>query len=225
MTSWRLALVCLIGASSSPPARAEYVCVPGATGGWACGDQQNPPTAAPLADSGSSRPTAPPPLLLIDPKRFQVDQPTAAMAPAAASTPPAAPVPVPSPAVAEPVPAPPTPEPTPAAVTARPAPPAPTPAGLAGNAEFAALTPELYTLQLAATATPDGFPALLRQLDAASAALPAWQIRVQRGERSLWLLCLGSFVDPASARAATPAAAKGAFSKSIGELQSQLARQ
>ena len=87
--------------------------------------------------------------------------------------------------------------------------------------------PFLFKDQAAFHAAVDGpaGAALLRQLDAASAALPAWQIRVQRGERSLWLLCLGSFVDPASARAATPAAAKGAFSKSIGELQSQLARQ
>jgi septal ring-binding cell division protein DamX len=166
---------------------------------------------------GTPPPPSAPPLLLIDPQRFRLDQ-TGGMAMAAE---PAAPTPAP--------------EPEPEPVTERasaPPPPVPVPAdppvlaigqptgGTEGNPEFSALTPGQYTVQLAAASMPDGFGALLQRLGAPG---PSWQLRLNRGGQTLWVLVLGVFPDAASARAAVPAGASGAFPKPVVQLQQELA--
>lgn len=208
------------GAAATTP---EHVCVPAAGGGWACGDEDAPPAPAALPVASTSVPASAPPLLLIDPKRFRLDGQDSALA--------AAPAPAPAPAPpppAEPAPAPePAPEPyrepTERAVAVPVAQAAVATDGtrgqLGGNAEFATLSPDQYTVQLAAASSPAGFPALLQRL---GVALPVWQLRVQRGDRQLWLLALGSFADAGSARAAAPAAVAGAFPKPVAQLQSEL---
>lgn len=207
-----LLLATAFGSAATPP--PENVCVPADGGGWNCGNTAAPPppaalpAVAPSAVSGSSSP----PLLLIDPKRFQLQSPDAAPIANVQPEPESAP---PPPAVPEPVPEPvavPAPQPVHPSVAYA--------SGLFGNAEFQSLTPGQFTLQLAAAGSPDGFAALLARLQAPH---PAWQLRVQRGAQSLWLLCLGTFADAASARAAVPPGSAGAFPKPVAQLQLELA--
>ena len=213
------------GAAATTP---EHVCVPAAGGGWACGDETAPPAPAALPAVPGNASASAPPLLLIDPKRFRLDGQDSALEAAPAPAPPPAPVSAP-PLPPAPAPAPePAPEPNSApAVRAVAVPVAQaavasdsTRGQLGGNAEFATLSPDQYTVQLAAAGSPAGFPALLQRL---GVTLPAWQLRVQRGDQQLWLLALGTFADAGSARAAAPAAAAGAFPKPVAQLQSELA--
>lgn len=214
-----------MSAIAAPP---EHVCVPAAGGGWACGDESAPPTPAALPSQGIGTPSpAPaPPLLLIDPKRFRLEQvgvtPTAAPEPSEVpAPPPAAPPPVAAvsaevaPALAAPPPAEPTPAAEPPAVVVSPS------AAAASDApEFSALPSGQYTLQLAAASVPDGFGPLLRRLGVSE---PSWQLRLMRGGQTLWVLVMGVYPDAASARAAVPAGANGAFPKPVVQLQQELA--
>lgn len=207
-----------------------HVCVPGADGRWKCGNAEQPPQAEALPERKISQGSQPvPPVLLMDPARFRVNEPvSAAPAPTAAptaqtvATSSAQPAANPAPAVAASAP-----RPSPAAV-ARPRMVAATApvqsvqsAGAASGAlrDFATVTRSGYTVQLAAAQSPAGFVQHLRRL-----GIPgdqAFAVPVQRSGAALWLLCVGEYADAASARAALPAGTDGAFPKALSQLHAE----
>lgn len=211
-----LTAVSSLAASATEPKR--HVCVPGSDGSWNCGDAAQPPQPAALPERSSARPAPVPPVLLMDPARFRVNE----SSPAAATADTSATVSSSGPAAVASIAPPPT------ATTTRPAAPAVAPSNAvaapvvtstAALRQFSSVSRTGYTLQLAAASSPNGFVPRLRELGIRTDQ--AFAVPVQRGSTTLWLLCVGEYPDTAAARAAAPAAAGGAFPKALAQLHAE----
>lgn len=175
-------------------AHGKETCVPAEGGtGWTCGAD-----AAALSSGAVPvrRERSMPPLLLIDPRRFdegfdEVIAPEAS-SPVATDQPPAST----------------TEKPTPSTVpSARAVTPAVAATSLPNKAGGR------FALQLAATSSPDKFPALLRKL-----RLDPARARTVRLNEQVWLLLYGDYPDAAAARAAIPKDAAGAWARDLATL-------
>lgn len=218
-------LACLVTGIAA--AADRHVCVPAADGGWNCGDAAQPPQAAALPQRAASAGSEPvPPVLLMDPARFQVERSAIAAQPVADAAEPA--VPPQSHGVsaqaAEPAPAAPATHARAAPASAEPAVAvavaAPVKQVAAGELRaFTGVARTGYTLQLAAARSPDGFRRRLQDLGIPLAG--AFAVPVQRSGSQLWLLCSGEYADTASAMANRPAGAADAFPKSLAQLHAE----
>ena len=184
---WASSLLVLL-LSQTPP--GKQVCVPAEGGtGWTCG------TDAAALSSGAvpaRRERSMPPLLLIDPRRFdegfnEVSAPETAL-PAAVKQPSAA-------------------------ATLAPAVTRLARASAASASQASTRAGGRFSLQLAATNSPDNFPALLRKF-----RLDPTKARTVRSSEQVWLLLYGDFPDAATARAAIPKNATGAWARDLATL-------